>query len=89
MSRLQVRVTPRGGQDRVEGFDGAGVLRVRVRAAPVDGEANAAVVRLLARALDLSPGRIILVSGGASRVKLFDVDLDEEEIRARLAGPGG
>lgn len=89
MSRLQVRVTPRGGQDRVEGFDGAGVLRVRVRAAPVDGEANAAVVRLLARALDLPPGRIILVSGGASRVKLFDVDLDEEEIWARLAGAGG
>jgi len=50
--RLTVRLTPRGGRDAVEGWtrDDAGrlVLKVRVAAAAADGQANAAVIALLA-----------------------------------------
>jgi uncharacterized protein len=82
--RLAVRVTPRSTRDAVEGFDPAGALRVRVTAAPADGAANAAVARLLAKALGL-PGRdVVLVSGTTARQKLFDVPLDVAEIRRRL-----
>jgi len=82
-------VTPRAGRDDVEGFDSTGTLRVRVRAAPADGQANAAVAALLAKALGL-PGRdVVLVRGGASRVKVFEVPLGVEDVRARLAGSGG
>jgi len=84
-----VRVTPRAGRDDVEGFDSTGTLRVRVRAAPADGQANAAVAALLAKALGL-PGRdVALVYGGNARVKVFDVPLSEGELGARLAGYGG
>ncbi len=83
-----MRVTPRGERDSVDGFDADGVLRVRVRAAPADGEANAAVVRLLARALGVAPGRVTLVSGATSRVKLLEIQLDEAELRERLRGAG-
>lgn len=69
----------------MEGFDAEGSLRVRVTAAPADGAANAAVARLLAKALGL-PGRdVVLVSGGTARQKLFDVPLDMDELRRRLA----
>jgi len=89
MAKLTVRVRPRAGRDDVEGFDSTGTLRVRVRAAPADGLANAAVAALLAKALGL-PGRdVALVHGAAARVKVFEVPLSEDEIRARLAGPGG
>ena len=89
MAKLTVRVTPRAGRDDVEGFDSTGTLRVRVRAAPADGLANAAVAALLAKALGL-PGRdVVLVRGGASRVKVFEVPLGVEDVRARLAGSGG
>ena len=82
--RLAVRVTPRSTRDAVEGFDDEGALRVRVTAAPADGAANAAVARLLAKALGL-PGRdVVLVSGTTARQKLFDVPLDVAEIRRRL-----
>lgn len=82
--RLAVRVTPRSTRDAVEGFDPEGTLRVRVTAAPADGAANAAVARLLAKALGL-PGRdVVLVSGTTARQKLFDVPLDVAEIRRRL-----
>lgn len=84
MARLSVRVTPRASRDAVEGFDETGTLRVRVTAPPADGAANAAVARLLARALNL-PGRdIVLVSGTANRNKVFELPLSIEEVAERL-----
>ena len=83
--RLPVRVTPRASRDGIAGFDADGVLLVRVTPPPADWSANAAVTRLLARALGLPARDIVLVSGATSRLKLFDVPLSEDELRARLA----
>lgn len=84
MARISVRVTPRSSRDAVEGFDDAGVLRVRVTAPPAEGAANSAVARVLAAALRV-PGRdVVLVAGAASRNKTFDVPLEASEIHARL-----
>jgi uncharacterized protein (TIGR00251 family) len=89
VSRLTVRVTPRASRDAVEGFDAEGRLRVRVRAAPADGQANAAVAELLAKVLGL-PGRdIVLVQGASARVKVFEVPLGAEEVAVRLGRTGG
>jgi hypothetical protein len=83
--RLAVRVTPRATRDVIEGFDADGTLRVRVTAAPADGAANAAVAKLLAKALDL-PGRdVVLISGTTARQKLFEVPLEIDEVRRRLS----
>ncbi len=45
---IRVRVTPRSGRDEVIGWQ-EGALRVRVRAAPVEGQANEALCRLIAK----------------------------------------
>jgi hypothetical protein len=71
----------------VEGFDALGVLRVRVTAAPADGAANAAVARLLSRALDLPSRDVVLVSGATARQKVFQVPLDAAEVTKRLSRP--
>lgn len=84
MSRLRVRVTPRASRDSVEGFDAEGVLRLRVTAPPAEGEANAAVAKLLSRALAIPSRDVVLVSGGTARQKVFDVPLSEHEVHARL-----
>jgi uncharacterized protein YggU (UPF0235/DUF167 family) len=76
--RLTVRVTPRGGRDAVEGWvrDDAGraVLKLRVAAAAADGAANAAVIALLAQALDVPRSRIAILRGATARVKQVEVD---------------
>jgi len=83
---LTVRVTPRASRDGIAGWSEDGALLVRVTAPPADGAANAAVARVLAKALGL-PGRdVVLVRGATSRVKQFDVLLTEGEIRKRLGG---
>ncbi|MFN0094551.1 MAG: DUF167 domain-containing protein [Dehalococcoidia bacterium] len=85
MARLTVHVTPRASRESVVWADGA--VRVRVTAPPVEGAANAAVAAALARALGLPPRDLALVTGAASRTKVFDVPLSLEEVAARLAAP--
>ena len=60
-------------------------LRLRVTAPPVDGAANAAIARLLARALGVSPSSISVVKGRPAREKIVEVaGLGAAEIRRRL-----
>ncbi len=70
---IDVRLTPRGGRDAVEGIerraDGRAVLKVRVRAAPSEGEANAALCHTIAKALGIAPRQVTLAGGAASRLK--------------------
>jgi uncharacterized protein YggU (UPF0235/DUF167 family) len=80
--RFAVRLTPRAGADRVDGVTD-GVLRCRVAAAPADGAANDALLRLLARELDLPPSALRLVAGATARRKLVGLDAGH---RARLIG---
>jgi len=70
---LQVRVQPRARRNEVV-EQGSGTFRVRVTAAPEGGEANRAVIALLADALGVAPSRIALVRGAASRDKLFRIE---------------
>jgi hypothetical protein len=84
MARLMVRVTPRAARDGIDGFDPDGVLRVRVTAAPADGAANAAVAKLLAKALAVPSRDIVLVSGATARQKMFDLPLTLVEVGQRL-----
>jgi uncharacterized protein YggU (UPF0235/DUF167 family) len=52
---------------------GARVLRVRVRAAPSEGEANDALVRLIARALGVAPRSVALIAGYSVRLKRLKI----------------
>ena len=81
---LRVRVRPRSARDEVRGVQ-AGALVVRLTAPPVEGEANAALIRVLARALRLAPSAVELMRGQTGRDKLLRVrGLAAEFVRARL-----
>lgn len=71
-AEIAVRVTPRASRNAVT-LDGE-TIRVRVTVVPEDGKANAAVVKLLARALGVAKSRLELVRGAGSRDKLFRLD---------------
>ena len=66
---VRVRVHPRAGRDRIEGERG-GALLVKVNAPPVDGKANDAVCRLLARAAGIPARSAELVRGASARDKV-------------------
>lgn len=85
---LAVRLTPRGGRDAIDGVealaDGRCVLKARVRAAPSEGEANAALMRLIARAAGVPPRDVALAGGATARVKRLVVSGDGPTIVAAL-----
>ena len=88
-TRLAVRLTPRGGADRIDGWgedaQGRLLLKARVSAPPVEGEANAALERLLAKALRLPRSAVAVVAGQSARIKAVAIQgLTLEDIRARL-----
>ncbi len=72
--RFAVRLTPRGGADRIDGVSPDGVLHARVSAPAVGGAANAALLRLVAEELDVSRNSVRLVAGAAGRQKLVVVE---------------
>jgi uncharacterized protein len=73
---FQVRLTPKGGRNAIEGWaegpDGKRYLKARVAAPPEDGKANEALVRLIAKALDIGKTRVRIVSGATSRMKTIE-----------------
>jgi hypothetical protein len=84
--RFTVRLTARGGADRVEGAED-GLLRVRVAAPPVDGAANDALRRLLASELGIGRTAVEIVSGATARRKVVAVaGVDPAAIAARWPG---
>jgi uncharacterized protein (TIGR00251 family) len=83
--RLYVHVQPRAGVDEVVGYTG-GALRVRVKAPPVGGRANAALQALLADFFGLPKGRVRLIGGHTGRRKLVALEgLTPERLRECLA----
>jgi uncharacterized protein len=81
---LSVRLQPRAKRNAIiEERDG--VLLVSVAAAPVDGLANAALCKLLARRAGIARGRVTVVGGERSREKVVRFeDLSPGELRSAL-----
>ena len=90
--RVTVRLTPRASRDEVAGFQPAAngdgeELRVRVTAAPLEGQANAALERLLAKRLGVARGDVRVVAGSRSRRKVVEIEaLTIARVHDRLAG---
>ncbi|KRW97404.1 DUF167 domain-containing protein [Paracoccus sp. PXZ] len=71
-AQIAVRVTPRASRNAV--IPDGELIRVTVTTVPEDGKANAAVAKLLAKALGVAKSRLVLVRGATSRDKLFRID---------------
>lgn len=83
---LIVRLTPRSSADALEGLaqaaDGSAHLKARVRAVPEKGAANAALERLLAKALGVPASSVAVVAGGTARLKTVRVAGDPVSLAA-------
>lgn len=71
-TEIAVRVTPKASRDRIVAEDGD--IRIYTTVAPEDGKANAAVVKLLAKAVGVPKSRLVLIRGATARDKVFRVD---------------
>jgi uncharacterized protein (TIGR00251 family) len=85
MADLIVRLQPRARRDEIVG-ERNGALVIRVTAPPVDGRANDALCRLIAKVAGVAPSRVEIVRGHSSRDKVVRVaDIDEGALRRKFS----
>ena len=85
-AELTIRATPRSQQEKIEAE--RDVIRVWVRAAPADGEANKAICALLAKQLGVPKSAVTILRGESSRVKQIQIlGLDDQQARQALGKP--
>jgi uncharacterized protein len=83
-ARIEVRLRPRGSRDELLGMRD-GVLQAKVTAPPVDGKANRALCKLIAKQAGVAPSRVTVVRGAKSREKLVRVEgIDDATLREAL-----
>jgi uncharacterized protein len=74
---LAVRLTPKGGRDTIDGIEllanGRAVLKARVRVAPREGEANAALCELLAKAVGVPASSVMIIGVATARIKRLSI----------------
>jgi uncharacterized protein (TIGR00251 family) len=82
---LAVRVTPRASKNEIVDILSDGTVKVHLTAPPLDGKANEALLKFLAKVLGVSPDQLELVAGVSGRNKLISViDLDADSLQKRI-----
>lgn len=81
---IEVKVQPRSSKNEIIGFKG-NVLYIRVTAAPVDGEANSACLKLLSGKLGVPKSDIVFITGKMARYKIVKIiGLNHEQVKEKL-----
>lgn len=73
MLKIKIRVLPRSSKNEVVGEMADGTLKVKLTAPPVDGKANEALIKLLAKHFDVSKNKIKIVAGTTSKNKTIEI----------------
>jgi uncharacterized protein (TIGR00251 family) len=82
---LAVRITPRASNNKIVDILSDGTVKIHLTAPPVEGKANAALIKFLAKVLDVSPNQLEVVAGAGGRDKLISViDMDSETLHKKI-----
>jgi len=83
-ARIQVKIKARAKRSAITGSVGD-AIKIEVAAPPLEGRANAEVVRLVAELAGVSRSKVRIIMGETNPLKLIEVDgIDREELIRRL-----
>lgn len=83
--RFSFKITPKSSKNCLTWYDKtAGILKLNITAAPVDGKANKMVNTFLAKFFGVSKSSVEIVSGESSKLKLIEIDIKEEDFYKKL-----
>jgi len=72
--KIEIRVIPRSSKNEVVGKMENGVLKIKLTSAPVDGEANESLIKILAKEFNVKKGQIQILKGKTSKNKLIEIN---------------
>jgi uncharacterized protein (TIGR00251 family) len=77
---LTVKVVPRSSENSISEIQPDGALKIKITAPPVEGKANAALIKLLAEILSVNKSEIEIKSGQSSRMKIVRINGVSQEV---------
>ncbi len=82
---ITVRVSPRSSRNEITEIQDDGTIKIRITAAPVDGQANKVLIEYLSEILEIPKSRIEIVAGQTGRDKLITIlDLDSDAVQEKI-----
>jgi uncharacterized protein len=82
---VALRVTPRASKNEILEILGDGTVRIRITAPPVEGKANAALLKFLAKVLEVPVSKLELIAGANGRDKrVFVADMGETVLHKKI-----
>ncbi|MFZ2804733.1 MAG: DUF167 domain-containing protein [Patescibacteria group bacterium] len=79
MTRITVQIIPNAKENAVVGH-GAGAWKIRVKAPPIEGKANEALIRFIADILDIAPSNVEIVKGQLAKKKTIQIQASSSEV---------
>jgi uncharacterized protein len=80
VSHLKVKATPNSSKNTICGLYSDEAVKIRIAAPPSEGMANKALVEFLAKTFSLPKTHVVLLKGGTSPIKTFELQCSVEEI---------
>ena len=73
MKKLTIKITPRSSKNEIVGELPGGIIKIKLKAPPVDGEANKELIKFLSREWKISKSNINILKGKTSRTKIIEI----------------
>ena len=74
IKQIKIKLLPRSSINKIVETDETGEIKIKIKAPPVDGEANEELIRFLSKEWDIPKSKIKIVKGEKSKHKLIEVE---------------
>jgi len=77
--KIKIKVTPNARQDKICGYFGKEILKIKIKGKPIDGKANTYLIKYLSKELDIPQSNFVIIKGKTSRIKILEISNIEEK----------
>ena len=71
--KIKVKITPNAHKDKICGYIEKDILKIKIKAKPIDGKANLYLIKYLSKELDIPQSNFSIIKGRTSRIKILEI----------------
>jgi uncharacterized protein (TIGR00251 family) len=83
--KIKVKITPNARTDKVCGYIEKDILKIKIKAKPIDGKANLYLIKYLSKELGIPQSNFSIIQGRTSRIKMLEIkNIESKEFIEKL-----
>ena len=84
--KIKVKITPNARQDKICGYIENDILKIKIKAKPIDSKANLYLIKYLSKELEIPQSYFAIIKGKTSRIKVLEVsNIGKKEFIEKLS----